>query len=295
MPRPEGETWIPVYIDMMGARARTIPRLVKSIRSRLHRELLPDLHKFLWEDADAADPVEACALLEETCENLFEERHCILLLLDEWESVQARVELNDLIETLRAIGQRSHIAMVTATAHTLVDLYSTACNFMEKSGRQASMTSPFHNIFETVYLGLMPEEEWMKLVDELFRRTETPIPPKHMSVIGKLAGGHPYFTQLAGSLVWEAIRQGDSLESVQSAFIEKAQSIFVTLWHNETVSGQQNVIRQIVGLPTVREADFQLSQPSIQQLEKRGLLTPKGEVFSTAFVDFVRDVDVTVQ
>jgi len=86
------------------------------------------------------------------------------LLLDEWEEVQARIELNEFVNSLRSLGSASQLAMVTSTAHELVDLYVTAKGLMNRAGKDPSGTSPFYNIFKApIFLGAMPDAEWQSL------------------------------------------------------------------------------------------------------------------------------------
>ena len=100
-----------------------------------------------------------------------------------------------------------------------------------------------------MYLGTLPNHEWQKMVSDTFARSHRDLRPSDLRLIGELGGGHPYFTQLAGSIVWNSIDEGWSEADIHHEFQREAEPIFTDMWHKETVEHQANVLRQILRHP----------------------------------------------
>jgi hypothetical protein len=199
-----------VYIDAMGARAHTIEGVMRIVRRAVQRQL--DMN--LWAEQDDG----RLPLLDEAFEDLANQDVCLVLLLDEWESVMAYPELDALLKQLRSSGSQGYIGLITATAHKLSDL-----------SEQGGFVSEFYNIFDTCYLGNMPRSEWEGLIGTGFARSGRTPEPQVYDLIGELAGGHPYLTQLAGSLAWQAEAEGWDEEEVRQRFAQGAHDLFRNL------------------------------------------------------------------
>lgn len=181
-PRP-----IVIYLDLMKGYCHTRAGFTKALR----RELTAALGREPWPAGDEADP----ATLSFALEDLSKTGARLILCLDEVEELtKRRAEFDNLLEELRAAGQMGQIGLLTASAHPLADL----C-------KSDGLISPFFNIFVQETLGLLSEAEWRSLVQNRMTVTEA-----ELAAIERLAGGHPFYTQLAAWRLWEAKNGGDS-------------------------------------------------------------------------------------
>lgn len=195
----------------------------------------------------------------------------LVLLLDEWEGVMAFQEMDELVDALRFCASMGYVGIITATAYRLSVLKD-----------QGKLTSPFPNIFKTVYLGNMPAEEWEELIRRGFARSGMVPEEADYALVGDLAGGHPYLTQLAGSLIWKARREAWDQARVRAAFAEDARMIFTGIWQR---FGEKQIraVRTALGM-----GGGQAPENVITRLKARGVLTRSGGVFCRPFAEFAR-------
>jgi hypothetical protein len=277
--------WAFVYLDMQSARARTIEGYMRSVRKALTRNLPADLHILLWPEKQDG----SLGAMEESIEELRDTGTAIVMLLDEWEEVQAHPELDTVIDSLRSLINAGKMALITASAYELGRLYEVSKQFMVNTGRRATDTSTLHPLLTTVYLGLMPKTEWETLITNAFNRSHRDIRPSDIRLIGELAGGNPILTQIAGTVVWEGIDKGWGEKAIQEYFEENAQQSFRDWWHKEYVEYQQETLRYVLGLPFVHDPAPTQKQldDAIRQLKLRGILDESGNVFSRTFINFI--------
>ncbi len=262
-------SWAVVYMDMMDVRAHTIAGVMRLLRRGIAQQLGRDL----WDEKYDGQ----LHVMAEEFEELAEiDQVRLVLCLDEWENVMAHPELDDLIEQLRSSGSMARLGMVVATAHELSELTASG-----------GLSSPFYNIFETTYLGLMPQAEWVGLVKGAYRRGGREAQPQEIALVGQLAGGHPNLTQLAGSLVWEARDRGWDEAQIRRRYAYQARPIFQGIW-NRLTKAQKNAVQEVLGIvsagPVPREV--------WDGLKRRGVLNPSGDVFCKAFADFIVSVEM---
>ncbi|GAB4573941.1 MAG: hypothetical protein Kow0077_18060 [Anaerolineae bacterium] len=254
---------LPVYINMQGAHGHSPQGVMRALRRGIER----DAKRVLWSERDDGDLMVMSEAFEELT---FDNTH-LLLCLDEFESVMAYQELDDLIDALRHLGSVGHIGMVVATAHSLADL-----------ARAGKLTSPFYNIFETEYLGLMPRTEWEVLVRQAYQRTGRTAEKRELDLIGDLAGGHPTLTQMAGAVVWQARNEGWTRAEIWERYIQMANPLLTSIWAWQTES-QRAAICEALGIHMEERAP----QAVWDDLIRRGVLTADGDVFCKPFADIV--------
>lgn len=255
--------WIFVYVDMMDARAHTTHDLMQLFRRGISRQI----QREPWpEQDDGRLPV-----LSNAFEELAESGYRLVLCLDEWEKVMAYQELDKFIEALRSAGQLSWISMITSTARTLLDLY-----------QGGGLSSEFYNIFKTVYLGLMPEGEWITLLKDGFARSGGQPDQSDIDFAKELAGGHPYLTQLVGSLIWDGRRENWSKKEIGERYSSQAEIVFSLIWQRQNEE-QNDGIRTILGL----RSGSSLSENTLRELKQRGVLNENGDVFCKPFADYI--------
>jgi len=261
---PSDHEYVTVFIDAMDARAHTVAGVMRILRRAVSRKL----QRELWPEGDDGK----LQILSEALEELAEDDDIrLVLLLDEWESVMAHPELDSLLYTLRSSGSRSWIGMITATAHRLSELH-------EKGG----LVSNFYNIFATVFLGNMPPGEWQGIIRRGFERGKYEVRQQDFDLIEDLAGGHPYLTQLAGSLLWQAEKEGWDAAQIRTRFVGEARMIFTDIWQRLNAD-------QIQGMMYALALDGASSVPEsiLTDLKLRGALTEEGNVFCKPFADFI--------
>jgi hypothetical protein len=190
----------------------------------------------------------------------------LLLCLDEIENlIQRAGEFNDVLEDWRAGGSMGQLAMVTASAQPLADL-------CESGG----LTSPFYNIFSQQWLGLLTPDEWQSLVKENME-----IDVAGLDFIDQMAGGHPFFTQIAAGHLWEAQTQGEvDYDQLRQDLWFECLPHLQYLWRKLNAD-EQAILRQIAE----SEADG-LDSMRIAVLERRGIVR-QGQPFSQLFAEMI--------
>jgi hypothetical protein len=147
---------------------------------------------------------------------------------------------------------------------------------------------PFYNFGMHVELGTIAESEWISHIDEQFVRTEVPAySPDYSRHVLRCSKGHPYYTQMLCSELWELLVHGpghsrepvaDALESI----LEKENHAFVELW--DSLSSRERRLCAVLSrcdTAQVFSSDFislhRLPSPSsmqgvVRRLLRRGVL-----------------------
>lgn len=277
--------WVAVYIDMQSARAQTLEGFTRAMRLSLKRDLPEDMQNYLWKESHDG----RLGAFEESIEELRAAGIVVLLLLDEWEEVQAHPELNQAVDSLRSLINNGDLALVTASANELSRLHKVSEILMANAGKKPTDTSNIHPLLPTTYLGLMPDSEWQEVITAAFGRSGRDVRASDMRLIQSLAGGNPILTQMAGSLVWEGIDEGWSESEIRALFDERVEQTLRDWWHKEYVEHQQEALRYVLELPFMRDPAPTQNElnTAIHQLKLRGLLNETGEVFAKPFADFI--------
>lgn len=271
----QSQNWTVIYIDMMMANAITPTSMMRTLRRRIQKQLSEDYHDLLWEESQDGE----VDMMAQTFEEFADEGINLVLCLDEFENVLSYQEMDQFIDTLRGAGSVSEIAMVTSTGYTLSDLIIAG-----------KLTSPFNGIFRTSWLGRMPIEEWQELVRSAFQRGNRTISDKHIDLIGGLANGHPYLTQMAGSLIWNARDNGWTDNEIRKRFVDESTDYYVDMLHREVVSRQNDTLRHLLGLPTHSELAKEDIINARTYLSYRGIINQDGELFTDVFADVAQRI-----
>ncbi len=282
----DNRRWVFIDIDMMSAKAHTPKAFMHALRRQFVKKLPTDCQSLIWNQDDDGELM----YMVETIEDLCDEHVATVLLLDEWEEAHARPELNQMVDTLRALGGASNVALVTATSHELSSLYYVTQEFMKNAGYNPADTSTFSNIFRSKVMGTMPDDEWKQLVKQTFKRSQREIRARDLTLIGELAGGHPYFTQLAGSIVWNSIDDGSSEKQIRRKFIREAWPLFTELWHKITIGEQKSVLKHVLDIEVAHHLNTNTLNRIIEQLTTRGVLKTDGSIFSSVYADYIYDL-----
>ncbi|XXY48747.1 toll/interleukin-1 receptor domain-containing protein [Sorangium sp. So ce269] len=193
----------------------------------------------------------------------------LLVLIDELECIGSRLDrFQDWGEDFRAKATAGYFALVLTTRRPLAEVYA-----------HCGLTSPFGNIFSVSTLGALLEAEWMDLVRSGFARSEMVPSAADMALIDELAGGFPYYVQMAAALLW----QHRDHRATREAFRIQSTERFRELWSN-LLPSEQSAVRCASGA-----RGYVASANVIDELKRLGLLRPGGSVFSSAFSAFVRE------
>lgn len=194
----------------------------------------------------------------------------LIILLDEFECIKRRLDVfKGWGEDWRAKVSDGLFVLGVASQRPLNEIYKTA----------GLVSSPFGNIFTETIVGAFEEDEWRNLVRRGFESGSRDLDTTDYDLIDSLAGGLPYYTQMAASLLW----QHRDHRKVQTAFAQQTTSRFTELWESLT-SGEQHALRYAAGIPNLAPPSASI----LTRLKLHGLLRSDGHLFSNAFVDYVR-------
>jgi hypothetical protein len=255
---PEEYRHIVIYLDLMRAYCHTRKGLMRALRRQLTKAWREP-----WEKAEDGD----LSAFDFALEDMEDENIRLILCLDEMENLTKRKEeFDDLLEDWRACGQMGQMAFVTASARPLADL----C----KSG---GLTSPFFNIFSQNYLGLLEPAEWTALVTDHMSAN-----PEELNVIEEIAGGHPFFTQMAAFALWEMeVSRNVDYELLREHMAAEMRPHFQYGWER-MLDTERSALRYFSGKAAAKP------EPAITgNLTARGWLK-QGSPFSQTFSDFIQ-------
>ncbi|MEZ4859668.1 MAG: ATP-binding protein [Caldilineaceae bacterium] len=192
----------------------------------------------------------------------------LIMLIDEFDRIGARLAaFQDWGEDWRAKASVGKLVLVIASLQPLDTLYQTL-----------GLTSPFANIFITATLGALAPAAQEALVRAGFAQSGHALPAAGLTLVDELAGGFPYYTQLAAGLLW---RLGDPA-TVRQEFMHQATPRFRELWADLTPLEQQT-LRNLSSQQGVALPDAKL----LAELQRQGLVRNNHHPFSTAFADFI--------
>ena len=248
-----------IYLDLMKAYCHTRKRFVKALR----RELTRALGCEPWSTDKDGD----LGTLSVALEDLSRDGVRLVLLLDEVEKLtKRREEFDDLLEELRAAGQLGQVGLLTASARPLADL----C-------RVDGLNSPFYNIFMDKVLGLLTETDWHALV-----RDRMPVTEAELASIERLAGGHPFYTQVAAWNLWET-HQGVSDSDWETRTLEAVAPHWAHQWQG-LLPNEQATLRFVAGLPGPKP-----STSTLRSLTRRGMLRAN-KPFCAAYGEWLKTI-----
>jgi HD-GYP domain-containing protein (c-di-GMP phosphodiesterase class II) len=259
------ETHIFTFLDMEGVSDLTPDRffhwvLRETGRQGQRRPILADLPR---RDADGS---VSFTDLRDALDRLGAAGARLVYLIDEFDlaATNEHFDLN-FFSALRAVASTPHVAFVTATESLLYDLIPT--------DRQAG--SPLANLFTTIYLGPMPEDEAARLVTELGRTGDADVAP-YLDFVFKMCGGFPYCTQVLCSLLWERgtgsgpPREAD-LEYAREEFYHEHQPFMAMSWGKLSEPHRAALIALVSG-----GAPADAHRSALADLKAHGLIVERG-------------------
>ena len=224
---PNQNEYIVILLDLMTAQCKTRAGFMRILRKQIEQAW----HK-PWDKKDDGQ----MGVFDNCLEFLQKSNKRLILLLDELETIaQHPKEFDPLLEDLRANGQQGLLSMITATRIPLADL-------CEDHG----ISSPFFNIFRQRYLPLFSKEEWTHLV-----KSRMTLDLNALNWIEQMAGGHPCFTQMAASYLWDSIENHTvshlDAENLTQLLFDELEPHFKYVWH-KCSKEEQSGLRFFAGL-----------------------------------------------
>jgi hypothetical protein len=286
-----------VYVDLQMVDHQTTP-------ARLWRRLLTQA-EHQGRDGELADKLREVLAGDSfdnfTLADLFDVvdrqgRH-IVFLLDEFENVTGNPNFDPgFFYGLRSLAIQHSLSLVTSSQHELIELTHS----------QAVRSSPFFNIFANINVRLFTAGEAAQLVTSLPARSGISFTEEETSTIGEIAGGHPFFLQVAGHFLFEAYSEysdaGRRRASWLDAFRREAEPHLAHFWHT---SGEQQrstllvlalLTRQVTGRPYFDagklESLYSRAAQDLSALSRLGYVAEEAgqfALFSRVFADWIVD------
>ncbi len=291
------ENYCLVYIDFQGLTDITPLRfwqrvLRKMARSMSDENLISSITALRKNDVlDLFD-------LEDLFEEISDAEIHVVLLMDEFEYVTQNPNFgSDFFGGLRALAIHYNLSLVPATRRELVDL----CHSEEIKG------SPFFNIFATIVLRPFSQEEASLLLQNYTQNSDIEFSNQNIDFILKLAGGYPFFTQMAGVYLCQGLdrdmKEEELYEYVIQEFYQQAAHHFSYFWSHSSESGRITLLATMAlnnpkqkkkkAKPATKENIKNLygrAELDINKLLKRGLLIYRDEeyhIFSPIFQQWI--------
>ncbi len=269
VPLPQDRCLVLVHVDMHDSRFHTAADFFTSVLAALN-EQASNIFKF--------GSVTTSATFADAIDRLNQAGISPVLLLDEFEEFAHHPDqFNDeFFEQLRAVGQASKVAFVTASQHSLEELT-----------HQGNLTSPFYNIFAQENLGLLEKDAARRLVREPMVQENLKPDKAAVDLALELGGRHPFYLQMACECLFDALERGSlDTDDVRRKFVTQAEPHFAGLWKHLTDT-ERAALRWITG-------DVPVAQPVrvMEALERRGVIECHNEtwqIFSQAFARTVHE------
>lgn len=254
---PEQQALV-VTLNLQAKRFHTPDGLIEGLRRGIERQIA----RSPWQRDENDDE---WAVEDGLCE-LRDTGKRLIVLIDEFESISNHLEqFQGWGDDWRAKASAGCFALVIATLRPLDDIYQAN-----------GLTSPFGNLFTQTNMQPFTKQEWRTLVRERFTMSGIQISQRDLALIDDLAGGWPFYTQMAAALLWE---YGDHART-REAFKQQATPRFAELWKDLKESERQ-VLHNII------KPNRRLSSDT-RTLQRYGIVRSDGKPFSSAFAEFVR-------
>jgi hypothetical protein len=256
--RPECRPLI-VLLDLQDLRFHSPEGMIEGLR----RSLKQLIGREPWSVEDNQDAYA----VEDGLQALKDQGYRLVVMLDEFEAVGRRLEIfQDWGEDWRAKACAQLFTLVVASKRPIQEVY-----------QQLHLTSPFGNIFSTTILGALEEESWQQLVRDGLGNEG--VSRKTLQWIDALAGGFPFYVQMAASLLWQC----GNLEEAEQEFCFQATARFEELWQNLNET-ERTAIKYAGSVPGLTAPASAMTE----RLQRNGLLQPNEQLFSNAFARYVR-------
>jgi hypothetical protein len=285
-----------VYVDFQGLTDITPQRFWQRVLTKIGRLVCDETIAAPIKEFSQQSNVDLFDL-EDLFEQLTSKGLTIVLFMDEFEYITQNPNFkSDFFGGLRSLAIHHGLALIPATRRELVDL----CHSEEIKG------SPFFNIFANVVLRPFSKPEVSEMVDGYMKGSDQSLSSEDKDYIFQIAGGYPFFVQMASHYLFEGKTQGLSGEALTAFaagnFNVQADAHYNYLWSHCTESekitllvvltlGLQKPSKQTI--PTLE--NLTRLRPRAPQdlvdLGKRGLIIEEKDlycIFSPSFTQWIK-------
>jgi hypothetical protein len=262
----QGQNPIAVYINFRNKSYWSSTGLIEGLR----RGIKDKTGLEFWQPSESSDNWSFYSGLKQP----YSRGYRLIILTDEFETIKHRLEdFQGWGEDWHAKATEKLLTMVLASQRPLRDLYASC-----------GLVSPFDNIFTETRLGALENETWHQLVRDGFSKVGYTVKISDLDFIEDVAGGTPYYTQLAAIMIWQYRDQQRAREQFRS----KAQPHFEGIW-NALNRDEQSALLYIAGIKSF----MQPSTYTQSILRKQGLIKADSSLFSSIFAEFVQNKSLT--
>jgi hypothetical protein len=203
----------------------------------------------------------------------------VVLVLDSFEGLSTNKQLDlTFFNALRSIAGRYQLAFLTASTRPLIEL--------TYSGRsQEIVSSPFFNIFASIFLGLLHEDDARWLIREPALNAGVTLSSTTEDFIYGLVGGHPLGLQVA---CYHAFDLRENIEVIERRTMKDVTEHFEDEWHGLTPA-EQDLVRQ-ARHTTIRSSGDTNLHSLLRALVQKCLLAANGSCYhspSRAWTTFI--------
>ncbi|HNT53186.1 MAG TPA: protein kinase [Anaerolineaceae bacterium] len=164
----------------------------------------------------------------------------LVLCLDEFESLARNPEFEpDFYGELRSLAGELGLVYITASKRSLYELTYEHTD---------TLSSPFFNIFSELPLGALEDPDANALLAELSGKDgEVPFCQEEIAFARDLAGGHPFFLQIAGFHLIETPGRGtprtnEGYAQIRKRYLAEAEDHYRYLWSQLSSTQQMALI-----------------------------------------------------
>jgi len=262
---PNLHEYVLVLMDLQARRNVELPDFFQYIYHELEKEYRGRLQVRVAPNYDGMQTV---------AQTFHEAGLKLIFLWDEFESVTRNQKFGpEFYAFFRALASQFNLAYITSSA----DLLQSLCHAKEISD------SPFFNIFTNLRLGAFKAEEARQLIAEPSARANRPL-DFHADFILDIAGGFPFFIQIACAALFSLPRAGKmDLKKAKELFLEEARPHFKEYWERFSESEQAVVAALARERRLPQEHAF-----ALKDLTQAGFVHEE-KLFSSLFAEFVRE------
>lgn len=210
-------------------------------------------------------------------EKVTDEKYNIVILIDEFEATTQNENLErGFFEFLRALTQNYDISFILFCRVPLQYL-------MRHEKFSSTFSSPFFNTINVSYLGFLGEQEAIKLIEEPAQKAGVDI-TDYTDFILENAYYHPFLLQILSSIVFN-FKQTSNInqEEILKEFKIQTEDFFTYLWQHSDLDEQE-------ALKKLALQDRDISQTTLNKLDRRSLLRDKEKIFCPLFEEFIKKI-----
>jgi hypothetical protein len=186
-----------------------------------------------------------------------------LVLVDEVDGMIGRFDVR-FFERMRGLLTRHGLILGLASSKDLDELYA-----------DVNKTSPFFNVVERQLVGLLEPEA----VEGMIGWGRAIFGDTGADLLRQWAGRHPFYLQLLGGYLAQALLRGDSPGGALERFQDEAESRVKALWRSLEERDRQELKESVKGgIAATRRS-----------LRRRGLVTEEGKPFGEVLAAWVRE------